>query len=72
MHFIAIVDDPDFRRVAQELVSIGKLILVRMNSISLSILLGAQYGNVALMKFFVELRQSRHILVTWLWLNALE
>ena len=46
MHFIAVVDDPGFRRVAQELVSIGKLILVRMNSKSLSILLGAQYGNV--------------------------
>ena len=24
------------------------------------------------MKFFVELRQARHILVTWLWLNAPE
>ena len=35
---IAVVDDPGFRRVAQELVSIGKLILVQMNSISLSIL----------------------------------
>ena len=46
MRPIAVVDNPGFRRVAQALVSIGKLILVRMNSISLSILLGAQYGNV--------------------------
>ena len=46
MHPIAVVDRPNFRRLAQELVSIDKLILIRMNSISLSILLGAQHGNV--------------------------
>ena len=46
MRPIAVVDDPGFRRVAQELVSIGKLILLRMKSISLSILLVPQHGNV--------------------------
>ncbi|CAF3998528.1 unnamed protein product, partial [Rotaria sp. Silwood1] len=46
MRPIAVVDDPGFRRLAQELVSIGKLILIRMNSMSFSILLGAQHGNV--------------------------
>ncbi|CAF2947183.1 unnamed protein product [Rotaria sp. Silwood2] len=46
MRPFAVVDDPGFRRLAQELISIGKIILIRMKSMSFSILLGAQHGNV--------------------------
>ena len=46
MRPIAVVDDSGFRRLSQELVSIGKLILIRTNSISLSILFVSQHGNV--------------------------
>lgn len=46
MRLFAVVDDPGFRPLAQELVSIGKIILIKMNCISLSILLGAQHSNV--------------------------
>ena len=62
MRPVAVVDDPGFRRVAQELVSIGKLIIVRMNSIPLSILLGAQYGNVDVDEILCEAKTiSSHI-----------